>query len=81
MATTKKILIQAKPINDVVFFWSPPKNNFGPNKNIKKYVKPYFCNATKYSQGQDWITTYVYDRVIVDGEQQHSAYVECDYVQ
>ena len=43
--------------------------------------KKYFCNATPYSQGEDWICTYVYNiSISPQGQQQRIAYVACDYV-
>jgi len=68
-----------------MYKWSPGCPSFTPSgANIGKgggNVKPYFCNATAGSQGQDWITTYVYNIAVVNYEQQRLAYVECDYVQ
>lgn len=43
-------------------------------------IKP-FCNATKYSQGYDNITGYMYELIVVNGMVEHLAYVECNYVQ
>lgn len=40
----------------------------------------FFCTAIPYSQGQDWIVTYVYNLIVVNNQQERSAYVECDYV-
>jgi hypothetical protein len=41
----------------------------------------FYCTATPNSQGQDWITTYVYNLAVnPSGVQQRIAYVECDYV-
>jgi hypothetical protein len=42
--------------------------------------KKYYCTALPRSQGEDWIVTYVYTIIVVDGIQQKIAYVECDYV-
>lgn len=67
-----------------LYKWSPPCERFTPNedKYTTKRVAPYFCNATPGSQGQDWITTYVYTLFVTPiGEQQKLAYVECDYVE
>ena len=61
-----------------LYKWSPlPADK---EKKNKTNVKPFYCNAIAYSQGQDWITTYSYNLVVVNGEQQRIAYVECDYV-
>lgn len=39
------------------------------------------CTAIPYSQGEDYTTTYVYDKVLVGGVLHKLAYVECDYVE
>jgi hypothetical protein len=81
MGLGKKIFIQ-KSYGNQIYKWSPQPNNFS-NKAAqnRQTVKPFFCNATAGSQGQDWITTYVYDLTVVNSEQRHDAYVECDYVE
>jgi hypothetical protein len=61
-------------------------NKRSPQSNDKKLSiqsqKPFYCNATPYSQGQDWVTTYSYDIIVTaNGEQQRIAYVACDYVE
>lgn len=38
------------------------------------------CTAKKGSQGYDNLTTYVYQLIVVNGNQEKIAYVECDYV-
>ena len=64
-----------------VYKWAPTANNLGQGKDSDNRVaKPYFCTATAGSQGQDWISTYGYNVVWVNGQEQHLAYVECDYV-
>lgn len=62
-----------------LYEWSPVpvyKSNTGKNNQ-----RPFYCTATAGSQGQDWITTYSYDIVVIDGRVEHSAYVACDYVE
>lgn len=61
-----------------IYQWSPTISNVEKNKNTT--TKPFFCDAKPNTQGQDWITTYVYNLVVVNNKQEHSAYVECDYV-
>jgi len=39
------------------------------------------CTAIIGSQGQDWLTGYVYNKVVVDGQLQRLAYVQCGYAQ
>ena len=75
----------AKPVFTVktygaqLYKWSPESNN---KKAVIKTQKPFYCNATPNSQGQDWITTYSYNLAVApNGQQEHLAYVACDYVQ
>ena len=44
-------------------------------------IHPHFCNAIPGSQGEDWITTYDYESIVVGilGFKR-IAYVACDYV-
>ena len=64
-----------------LYTWSPPCNNPKKNLNENGYNgNPYFCTATAGSQGQDWTTGYVYDFVVINYQQEHLAYVECNYV-
>lgn len=65
-----------KTYSDFLYSWTP-------DENISKLGSPvaqYYCDATPFSQGQDWISTYSYDVSVVDGVQKRSAYVACDYV-
>jgi hypothetical protein len=69
-----------------LYKWSPPCQTFTPNEgkyNTRKKTNiPYYCDATAGSQGQDWITNYVYTLSVSPiGEQERLAYVECDYVE
>lgn len=61
-----------------LYKWSPSPNEMRGTKidNSKKY----YCTATPRSQGEDWIVTYMYSFIVVDGIQQRIAYVACDYV-
>jgi hypothetical protein len=81
MATNKKVFIN-KNVGSTVYKWSPSPNDFSnkTNRASNQNVKDY-CNATAGSQGEDWITRYVYDDVLIDYQQARIAYVECDYVQ
>jgi hypothetical protein len=60
--------------------WSPTPNDFSkkPSGNIQK---PFYCDAVGGSQGQDWVSTYVYELLVVNNETKRLAYVECDYIQ
>jgi hypothetical protein len=64
-----------------LYKWSPLPNDLTKRKSSAAAAKPYFCNATSGSQGQDWISTYCYNLILNAGQQEHIAYVECDYVQ
>ena len=66
-----------------LYKWSPQSSDKKGGARISKagkFQKPYFCNALPGSQGEDWITTYTYNIVILNGLQQRIAYVACDYV-
>ena len=64
-----------------LYRWSPACNQIKKKITEKGIVNPYYCSATAGSQGQDWISTYVYTLVVVNHQQQRLAYVECGYVQ
>lgn len=66
-----------------IYKWSVVDNKINADKALKKNndKRPFYCTATPNSKGQDWVTTYTYDLVVVNSQQQHLAYVECDYVQ
>jgi hypothetical protein len=77
----KKVFIR-KTSGNQLYKWSPPCNNVTKRgENSILTAKPYFCTATSGSLGQDWITTFVYDIAVFNGQAQHLAYVECDYVE
>lgn len=77
MGITKKVFTN-KTYGAQLYKWSPE----AVNKNGKmKTEKPFYCAAFPGSQGQDWVTSYCYNITVVDGQQGHSAYVECDYVE
>jgi hypothetical protein len=81
MALSNKVFIQ-KSVGGLLYKWSPTPNNFSKNKsNNKQNQRPFYCDAISGSQGQDWITTYVYNLEVVNSKQAHFAYVECDYVE
>ena len=62
-----------------LYTWCPDKTI---NKAVSgRLVKKKYCTAVPYSQGEDWICTYVYQNTIVSGTLKRLAYVECDYVQ
>lgn len=64
-----------------LYRWTPPCNQ----KKVKTTGNPfrmanYGCTAIAGTQGQDWVTTYTYDILILGYQQQRSAYMACDYV-
>jgi hypothetical protein len=61
-----------------LYTWSPDTT---VNKaNVGRNVTQNFCNATPFSQGEDWIVTYVYETEVEGAHQKRLAYVACDYV-
>ncbi len=78
MALGKKVFLQ-KSVGGQLYKWSPLPNDL--SKKPSTGGKPFYCDATPGSQGQDWITTYVYNLEVVNYEQAHFAYVECDYIE
>jgi hypothetical protein len=73
-----KKVFTLKTFGAKLYTWSPSEDI---GSQIKRAKKPYYCDASPNSQGQDWVTTYVYNIAVVNGEQQRIAYVECDYVE
>ncbi len=73
----KKVFV-LKTYSANMYRWSPP-----PNDKVRKIKaeRPYFCDATPGSNGQDWISTYCYDSIVIDNILQKQAYVECGYVE
>lgn len=79
MAIEKKVFT-AKTYGAQLYKWSPIPSD--KKVSARTNEKPFYCSATPNSQGQDWITTYVYNiNVTSQAEQQRLAYVACDYVQ
>jgi len=62
-----------------LYKWSPSPNDKLKNNNSFN-DRPFYCDAIPGTQGQDWVTTYVYDLTVVNSLQKHEAYVSCDYV-
>lgn len=64
--------------------WGPsqdlPKNiNERDAKRIKEIITK-ICTATPGSQGIDSKVEYVWNQMLINGQIEHGAYVECDYV-
>jgi hypothetical protein len=77
----KRVFVD-KGYNSNLYLWSPGCPDFTKKRTIGKNIAPLiYCSATAGSQGQDWITTYVYDATIINNAQARLAYVECDYVE
>jgi hypothetical protein len=67
-----------------LYKWSPlpsDRANTKANSNSNSNKRPFYCTAIAGSQGQDWITTYCYDLIVINSQQEHLAYVECNYVE
>jgi hypothetical protein len=77
-----------KSVNFELYNWCPPPANYnkssngggGSNRNNNAEVAPYFCSATPGNQGFDFISTYVYNVVTINGKPNRLAYVECNYM-
>jgi hypothetical protein len=60
-----------------LYKWSPTNTD---KKINKKQISAYFCVAPLGGQGNDFISTYSYVVVLVSGQANRLAYVQCDYV-
>lgn len=80
MAAQKRGQFTLKTYNSNLYTWSPDRTLNKPFKSV--ILSNFYCDATPNSQGQDWITTYVYNLgVDANGIQMRLAYVACDYVE
>jgi len=77
MAIGKKVFTQ-KSVGGLIYKWSPNPNDLSKKPSEQR---PFYCDAAAGSQGQDWVTTYVYNLEVVNSQQAHFAYVECDYIE
>ena len=77
MALGKKDFMQ-KNSGSTLYKWSPQPNDLSKKQSKER---PYYCNATSGSKGQDWIVTYAYNIELINYEQSRFAYTECDYVE
>jgi len=65
-----------------LYKWSPDTTNKRkPGNKAKPVGKRYFCVAPNGSQGNDFISTYSYVVVVINGETHREAYVQCGYVE
>ena len=77
-----------KSVNFELYNWCPPPPNYnkssngggGDGRQNNKTTTNNFCTATPGSQGIDFISTYVYNVVIINGQPSRIAYVECNYM-
>ena len=63
-----------------LYKWSPD-TSVKKNTNKKVIGKKYFCVTPNGSQGNDFISTYSYVIVVINGETHREAYVQCGYVE
>ena len=62
-----------------LYKWTTPSSD--KEKKLKnKISNPYYCSATPFSNGEDWVVTYVEKREVVGKGVKRIAYVVCDYV-
>lgn len=80
----KKVFV-GKGYQPQLYKWSPGCQTFQKNVgnifNNGGNITPTFCDATDGSQGEDWVTTYVYNISLEDFMQKRKAYVSCGYVE
>lgn len=67
-----------------LYKWSPntsDKKNKDKVADSRASLKPnYFCVSGLNTQGNDFKTTYSYVVVVINGQSERYAYVQCDYV-
>jgi len=83
MGLGKKVFIRKSGANGAnLYKWSPDTSDKKARRSSAIGVAPnYFCTTPLGSQGNDFIVTYTYNVVIVSGQEERHAYVQCDYVQ
>lgn len=75
----QKQIFTRKPYVGFLYKWSP-ETNVIKKSNQHSSGLPTGCTAIAFTQGEDYNTTYAYDFKIINGNEKHFAYVECDYV-
>lgn len=81
MANICKKRLITKPFSYNIYSWCPQPTNYNKTQNSRRNNNsPYFCTAKAGTQGEDNISTYDYNVIIVDGAIKKLAYVACDYV-
>lgn len=63
-----------------LYLWSPQPNDL-TKQNDNNVQKPFFCDASAGSNGQDWITTFCYNLEVINYQQVKTAYTECGYAE
>ena len=63
-----------------LYTWSPDESSKRNNRDSTAGNTKYYCSTPFGSQGDDFITTYSYVIVVLNGIAQRTAYVQCDYV-
>ena len=63
-----------------LYKWSPDTSSKKASKSQARVNSNYFCTAALGTQGNDYKVTYTYIIVVVNGQAQRHAYVQCDYV-
>lgn len=81
MGLGKKIFVRKSGANGAnLYKWSPETSDKKARKDSGAAASRYFCTTPMGSQGNDFIVTYTYNVVVVAGQEQRHAYVQCDYV-
>lgn len=83
MGLGKKVFIRKSGANGAnLYKWSPETSDKRARRSSGAGRVPnYFCTTPLGSQGNDFIVTYTYNVVVVAGQEERHAYVQCDYVQ
>lgn len=77
----KKVFIRKTGGNGAQLYkWSPDDSEKKATKDSGAASSRYFCTTALGTQGNDFITTYTYVVVVINGQSQRTAYVQCDYV-
>jgi hypothetical protein len=75
-----KKIFGRNPTRGYVYQWQPQDDKTKLGKDVGKLKGNVGCDATPYSQGDDYITTYTYNVYLVGSVVHKLAYVACDYV-
>ena len=64
-----------------LYKWSPDTSDRKAKKSGQGNVNSkYFCTTALGTQGNDFKSTYSYIIVVLNGQVQRHAYVQCDYI-